>query len=102
MPKVVGLVSDECDACAAFDTAPHLPVAGASSVSAFNRKAQRDSSFSGNLITPHTMDLFSRKRTPRLHHPLGAQDAIAASRTTVFDRPRCLRTESGGEWKNDV
>ena len=35
-PKVAGSVVEECDICAAFDEAPHLPVAGSLLVSALD------------------------------------------------------------------
>ena len=38
----VGQVLETCDVCRAFDKAPHIPIAGAATVSAFNEKVQVD------------------------------------------------------------
>ena len=59
MSKEADAVVNECDVCAAFGRAPHLPEAGTSLVSAITEKVQLDSSFLGNLIPLRTMDLVS-------------------------------------------
>ena len=33
-------VLEQCEICCAFDKAPHIPIAGASTVAAFNEKLQ--------------------------------------------------------------
>ena len=53
-------VLGNCEVCRAFDKAPHLPVAGTSSVSCFNERIQVDLLFSGDIIAVHAMDAFSK------------------------------------------
>ena len=53
-------VLGNCEVCRAFDKAPHLPVAGASSVSCFNERAQVDLLFLDDIIAVHAMDVFSK------------------------------------------
>ena len=51
---------EHCDACKAFEKAPHAPIAGTLRVSMFNEKVQVDLPFLGDLIALHAMDTFSR------------------------------------------
>ena len=56
--KMAGSVVNDFGVCAAFDTVPHLTVAGTSSASAFNGKGQADLRFSDGLIALHAMNPF--------------------------------------------
>ena len=56
----VGQVPETCDVCRALDKAPHIPMAGTTTVSAFNEKVQVDFLFLGDLIVVHAMDVFSK------------------------------------------
>ena len=56
----VDQVLETCDVCRAFDKAPHIPIAGTTTVSAFNEKVQVDLLFLGDLIVAHAMDVFPK------------------------------------------
>ena len=60
---LLGCVNDAlqpCDAHRAFDTVPHLLIAGTSSVSSSNEKLQVDLGFLSDVIAPHAMDMFPK------------------------------------------
>ena len=50
----------QSDVCKAFETAPHIPISGTSSVSMFNERLQMDLLFVGDIIAPRIMDVFSK------------------------------------------
>ena len=56
----VDSVLENCEVCRAFDKAPHLPIAGTSSVSCFNERVQVDLLFLDDIIAAHAMDAFSK------------------------------------------
>ena len=88
--KVVESVVDEFDVCAGLGRAPHLPIASTSRASASSEKVQVDLRSLGCLVTPHTIDLFSRYSTPvraSSKNPLEVWGALAASRITVLGKP---------------
>ena len=48
-------VLENCDVCRAFDKAPHVPIAGATTASAFNEKAQAGLPFLGDGRFPEIL-----------------------------------------------
>ena len=62
-------VLDTCEVCRAFDKAPHLPIAGTSSVSCFNERVQVDLLFLDDILAAHAMDVFSKYSILRRRHP---------------------------------
>ena len=77
----VDAASETCDVCWAFDKAPHIPIAGTSTVSAFNEKIQVDLLFLDDLIAVHGVDVFSRYPPLRLvqsKNPKEAWDVFCA------------------------
>ena len=49
-----------CEACQAFEKAPHVPAAGTSAAAMFNEKLQADLLFLGDIIALHIMDVYSK------------------------------------------
>ena len=85
--------------------APVIPLAGSSSVSSFDEKAQVDSLSLGDLIILHALDLISRYSLlvpVRSQNPEEIWDTSCASLVAVFGKPRIMRMDEGGEWKNDL
>ena len=58
--RPVDEVLERCDVCRSFAKAPHDPIAGASTVSMFNGKAQAGLPFLGDIIALRAMDMFSK------------------------------------------
>merc|ERR1711951_45024 len=58
--QYVDEVVRNCEVCRAFDMAPSIPIAGASTVSAFNEKLQVDLLFLGEHIVLHVLEIFPR------------------------------------------
>ena len=58
--QYVDEVVRNCEVCRAFDMAPSIPIAGTSTVSAFNEKLQIDLLFLDEHIVLHVLDIFSR------------------------------------------
>ena len=54
LTQYVDEVVSNCDVCRVFDSAPAIPVAGTSSVSAFNEKLQIDLFLTFSLATPYS------------------------------------------------
>ena len=103
--QYVDEVVRNCDVCKAFDSAPAIPVAGTSSVSAFNEKLQVDLLFLDDLIVLHVLDLFSRYSLlvpARSENPEEVWDAFCNSWIAVFGKPRIIQMDEGGERKNDL
>ena len=93
--EVVG----NCDVCRAFDSAPSIPVAGTSSVSASNEKLQIDLLFLGDIIVLHVLDLLSRYSLlapARSKNPEEVWDAFCNSWIAVFGKPRIIQMGEGG------
>ena len=85
--QYVDEVVGNCDVCKAFDSAPAIPVAGTSSVSAFNEKLQVDLLFLDDIIVLHVLDLFSRYSLlapVRSKNPEEVWDAFCNSWIAVF------------------
>ena len=61
-------------ACRAFDKAPHIPIAGTTTVSAFNEKVQVDLLFLDDLIVVRAMDVFSKYSLLRPAHSKKPQE----------------------------
>ena len=81
-----GQVLETCDACKAFDKAPHIPIAGTTTISAFDEKVQVDLLVLDNLVTLHAMDFFLRYSMllpASSEKSLEAWDAYAESRNTT-------------------
>ena len=53
-------VLDQCEISRAFDKAPHLLIAGAFTVSMFDKKLQVVLSFSEDAVALYAMDFFSK------------------------------------------
>ena len=53
-------VASQCDTCKAFEKAPHIPIAGTSTVSMFNERLQMDLLFLDAIIALRIMDVFSK------------------------------------------
>ena len=84
----VGQVLETCDVCRAFDKAPHIPIAGATAVSAFNEKVQVDLLFVDDLVVVHAMDVFRStpfvaRRKPKIPMKSGAFFALVGWRHLV-------------------
>ena len=62
----VGEGPEHCAVCKAFEKAPHVPIAGTSTVSMFNEKVQVDLAFLEDLIALHAMDMLSEYSLPLL------------------------------------
>ena len=80
----------QCEACQAFGKAPHILVAGASTVAMFNEKLQEELPFLGDIIALHVMDVFSTYSLlipARTKNPQEVWDASCSSRIGVFGRP---------------
>ena len=101
----VDSVLGNCEVCRAFDKAPHLPIAGTSSVSCFNERVQVDLLFLDDIIAAHAMDVFSKYsllHRVKSKNPQEVWDVFCASWLGTFGPPKCLQMDEGGEWKNEV
>ena len=98
-------VLGKCDARRAFDKAPHVPIAGASTVSTFIEKVQVDLLFLGDLLVVHAMDVFSKYS---LLHPVQSENppevrgAFCAGWQGTFGPPKCIQMDEGGERQNEI
>ena len=98
-------VSGQCDVCRAFDAAPHVPIAGTSTVSMFDGKLQADSLFLGNLIALNAAGvcpMYSHPAPRRSKCYKGAPAAFCSAGARVFGDPKCVQMGEGGEWENGV
>ena len=96
---------EHCDVCRAFDEAPHVPIAGTSTVSTFNEKVQVDLLCLDDLILLRAMDMFSKYSLPPPVQPKNPQevwDASCGSYLGTFGPPECIRMDEGDEWKNKI
>ena len=62
-PRLVNFVGDvreHCETCRASGKAPHVPLAGTSTASMLNEKAQADLLFLGDIIALREMDKFPK------------------------------------------
>ena len=101
----VDSVLENCEARRAFDKAPHLPVAGTSSVSCFNERVQVDLLFLDDIIAVHAMDAFpkfSLLQRVKSKNPQEVWDGFCASGLGTFGPPKCLQMDERGEWDNEV
>ena len=57
LSRHVDEVVSQCDACKAFEKAPHIPISGMPTVSMFNERLQMDLLFLGDIIALHIMDV---------------------------------------------
>ena len=53
-------VSEHCEVCRPFDKARQVPIAGTSTVSIFNEKAQEDHLFLDEIIALRATDMYSK------------------------------------------
>ena len=92
------------DVCRAFDTAPHVPSAGAATVSAFNEEAQVDLLFLGCLVVAHALGFFkySPRRPVQSENPQELWDVCCARWSGVLGPPRCIQMDVGGASKNEI
>ena len=103
--RQIGEVLGYCDFCRAFSRAPHVPIAGASTVSAFNAKLQVDIPPLGDIIALHVMDVFPKfplLAPVRSKNPQEVGDASANLRIGICGPPKCIRMHAAGEGKNEV
>ena len=104
LQHVDGVVS-QCDTCKPFEKAPHIPIAGTSTVSMFNERLQMDLLFLDGIIASHIMDAFSKYSIltrARSKNPQEVWDAFISSWVGVFGNPKSLHLDEGCEWKNDL
>ena len=86
----------ECEACRAFGAAPAIPVARASSASAFNEKVQADLLLLGDITVLHVLDLFSRYSllSPAgSKNPVEVRDTFCMSRVAILGEPRITQMD---------
>ena len=86
--QVVEAAARVCEVCMAFEEAPCIPVAGASSVSASKRKVYVDFLFLRNSITSHAMGRFSR-------YPMLVMVSPGDPLAWLCEPPRFKRLQSG-------
>ena len=101
----VDSVLENCEVCRAFDKAPHLPIAGTSSVSCFNERVQVDLLFLDDIIAARAMDVFSKYsllHRVKSKNPQEVRDVFCAGWLGTFGPPKCLQMDEGGERKNEV
>ena len=72
--------SERCEVCRAFETAPHVPIAGTPAVSAFNGKLQVSILLLGDIIAQHEMDVYSKYSLSIPARPKNPQRVRAAFR----------------------
>ena len=94
----VNQVLETCDVCGAFDKAPHVPIAGTATVSAFNEKVQADLLFLDDLIVAHAMDVFSKYS----ENPQEVWGVSCARLFGTFGPPKRIQMGEGGEWKDEI
>ena len=92
MVNHVNKVLGTCEVCRAFDKAPRIPIAGTTTVSAFNGKVQVDLLFLDDPIVVHAMDVFSKY--PPLHpakseNPQEVWGVFCAGWLGAFGPPKC-------------
>ena len=88
-----GEVLRQCEVCRVLLKAPHLPIAGASSVSSSNDGFQVDLLFSGDAITLRLMDVssaYSLLGLVRSENPLEVRDDSCSSWLAIFGKPDCI------------
>ena len=91
------------EACRAFDTAPHLPIAGTSTASSFNEKPLVDLPFFDDAIPSRAAGIYSEQFLLirlRLENPSEAWGAFCSSRIAIFVGPECVQMDEGGERAN--
>ena len=96
---------ETCDACRAFDKAPHVPIAGTTTVSSFNKKVQVDLLLLDDPIVVYAMDVFSKYSLLRLaqsENPQEAWGVFCAKWLGTFGPPKRIQMDEGGEWKNEI
>ena len=101
----VDQVLETCDVCRAFDKAPHIPIDGTTTVSAFNEKVQVGLLFLGALIVAHAMDVFpkySALQPAQSKNPQEVWGVFCAGWLGAFGPPKCIQMDEGGEWKNEI
>ena len=98
-------VLERCDKCRPLDKAPHVPVAGTSTVFRFNEKSREDLLFSGDIIALRAMDVssqYSLSKPARSKNPQEVWNSFRNSRGGVFGQPRSIQVDEGGGRKNEV
>ena len=96
----VDSVLETCEVCRAFDKAPHLPIAGTSSVSCFNERVQVDLLFLDDIIAAHAMGAFSKYsllRQVKSKNPQEVWDVFCAGWLDAFGRLKSIQMDEGGE-----
>ena len=102
MSHLVAHVDEVLGNCAvrrACDRAPHVPIAGAAAVSAFNEKVQVGLLFLGDLVVVRAMDIFSEYSSLRPAQPKNPQDVrdvFCAGWLGSFGLPKCFQMDEGG------
>ena len=74
------------EACRAFDTAPHLPIAGTSTASSFHEELQVDFLFVDDAIPLRAIDMFPKcppLARARSGNPVGGRGASCSSRIAI-------------------
>ena len=105
LANCVDEVSEQRGICRAFDKAPHVPVAGTSTVSMSNGNLQVDLVFPANLIALRAMQISPQYSLIAPARPKNAQEgwaALSGTRIGVFGQPQRIQMDEGGEWKNGV
>ena len=101
----VGGVLRQREGCRPFDKAPHAPIAVTSAVAIFNETFQEDLLLLGDVISPRSMDVFS-KFSPlipvRKENPREVWDACRNSWIGVSGPPQRTRMDEGWQWRNEV
>ena len=93
MANYVDGVLENCDVCRGSDKAPHVPIAGTSTVSMFSEKVQPGLLVLGDIIVLHAMDMFSKYTPPLPAQPenlLEVWDVFCGGRLGAFGPPKSI------------
>ena len=93
LANCVDEVLEQCDAGRSFSAAPHVPIAGTSTVPRFSERLQVDLLFSGDLLVLHAIDVFSEYShliPGRLGGPEAVRAAFSVAWVGVCGQPKCI------------
>ena len=98
-------VLEHCDVRNACGKAPHLPIAGPSTVLMFNEMVKADLLLLDNQIALRAIDMFREYPLPlpvQPENPQEVSDVSCGGWLGALGPPKCLPMDEGGEWENEL